>query len=360
MTYEDRKIYVTVPFPDSIELITDVFNHHLLSPYAMGEGAKAIYGQIDDQLREWIQGYKTGEVVFFPSPRVTGGTKAQAVYLIAYDPVQPLHRARLTLSRREGDNYPVWSVKLEFSASKAGTTGLVQLTAAIDDALPLNVNAVLGSFQVSRVDPAIDLIGAEPLDLIAHVPNPGKRLVYVGQHGRPESVYLYEAKKPIHAPPKSLTYNTRGPLRLKLYERREYFRQLMIAPPYGECPVTRAETEIRWKKKSQRPYLADLASISNLLEGRRVAYAAAIAKMAGIANEEDWVQFCLAAMGGGVSKSQSKWTLGAGFKYRALYSSCKGDLLNEAMWSRWADGIANTGLDKWLAIAEVNKPPSAD
>lgn len=241
VSYGDRDIIVTVPFPDSIVLITDVFNQHLKQPYATGKGAKWTYKEIDDDLKQWVQGFKTGDSYFDPAPKVIGGPKASAVFRIAYDENQPLNRARLSLSRVPGPDYGVWSARLEFSASKAGPSGLVKLMSRVDDALNLNFAALLATFRVSRIDPAIDLIGAEPLDVIAHVPNPGKRLVYIGDNGRPESMYLYEKKKPLEQPPQSMAYKTTGPLRLKLYERKAAFKQLLLTPPYGECPVTRIE-----------------------------------------------------------------------------------------------------------------------
>ncbi|MDB5700692.1 MAG: hypothetical protein JWL66_891 [Sphingomonadales bacterium] len=351
MEYDDRKILVTVPFPDSIELITDVFNDLLMTPYATGGSAKSVYNEIDADLTGWVAGYKTGETVFTPSPTVNN-TSTKARYFLAYDAIQPLNRATLTLLRRLGPDYPIWSVRLEFSASKAGPEGLMKLLAGLEEALPLNVPALLGSFLVSRVDPAIDLIGANPLDLIGHVPKPGKRLVYVGSHGRPETIYLYDAKKPLKSPPKSVTYNTLGTLRLKLYERRDYFRQLMLPPPYGNSPVTRAEIEMRWKKG--RPYLRDLAEIKNLLKDRRVSYAPAVLKTANASTKKNWILYCLATFGGGAAKAQAKWPLSLGLKFRALYRGSDGDLLNETMWSRWENGISITGLDKWIKVAKAN------
>jgi hypothetical protein len=304
-------------------------------------------------MTQWVKGYHTGETAFEPKPKAwKDGSKA--VYRIPYDPDQPLHVAHLEFWRATGGIYPVWKLKLKFSASKAGHAGLLQLTSQLDDALPLKVDKVLGTMVVYRIDPAIDIIGAEPLDLIAHVPKPGKRMIYVGDHGRPESVYHYEKKAPLTKPPTKLKKRTTGPLRLKLYERMSYHLQLLLDPPYGSCPVTRAEVETVWRQVAQRPSLAELAGLKNQLIDRRVAYAATAAGPIPNKSVRDWVNFCLAAFGGGVRKSQSKSSLAQGLKFRSYYEECAGDLINEDAWSRWPDGIAYTGLSDWIERAKAN------
>lgn len=353
ISYGDRDVLVTVPFPDTIELTTDVYNHHLMEPYATGGSAKWIYTQIDKDMIRWVKGYHTGETVFEPAPKARkDGSKA--VYRIPYDPDQPLHVAHLEFWRSAGDNYPVWKLKLNFSASKAGSAGLLQLTSRLDNALPLVIDKVLGTMLVRRIDPAIDIIGAEPLDLIAHVPKPGKRMIYVGDHGRPESVYLYEKKAALKKPPTKLKKRTTGPLRLKLYERMSYQLQLLLEPPYGPCPVTRAEVECVWDQAAQRPPLAELADLKNQFVDRRVAYAATAAGPLPSKSAQDWVRFCLAAFGGGIRKSQSKSSLAQGLKFRSYYENCAGDLIDEDAWHRWVDGIAYTGLSDWIERAKAN------
>ena len=174
----------------------------------------------------------------------------------------------------------------------------------------------------------------------------------MGDDGQPESVYLFERKKPLQAPPASISYNTLGTLRLKLYERRGYLLQLKLDPPYGDCPVTRAEVELRWKKKQQRPRLADLGEIQNALAGRRVAYAAKLAD--DLKRPKDWIAFCLAAFGGGLATARQKWPVGAGLGHHTRYSDCEGDLVSPSRWDRWSDGLAYTGLDKWIKAAKAS------
>lgn len=358
MSYGDRNILITVPFPDTVVLVTDVMNQHLSSPFEAGAGTELwIYGQIDEQLTEWVEGFKTGQSVFHPTPSVSLGARRKAVFKLSYDPGQPLFAAYLTLTRTPAyGEIGSWSVKLEFSASKAGPTGLAKLTSLMSDATFLNVDKLLGTMRVRRIDAAIDLIGAEPLDVIAHIKKPGKRLVYVGDHGRPESVYLYEKKPPLKQPPQKLAKRTVGPLRLKLYERQSYFEQLKLDPPYGPCPITRAETESEWDSKKQQPKLADLADLKNQFSGRSVSYAGGCLGQGSSNQRSAWVQFCLAAFGAGVIKSQAKSPLAQGLRFRKLYENAAGDLIADTAWSRWGDGLALTGLSDWVQRAKANAP----
>lgn len=167
-------------------------------------------------------------------------------------------------------------------------------------------------------------------------------MVYIGSHGRPESVYFYQAKAPLNKPPSKLGVKTTGPHRLTLYERRDYHLQLALQPPYGPCPVTRAEVSKRWTKK--RPPLAKLADIENLFAGRRLAYAAAVP----VSNGRTWKQFCLAAFGGGTHMSLNSWIPGPGVQLAKAYADCAGDLVADDCWNRWSDGITATGLMDWI------------
>lgn len=340
MVYGDRKILVTVPFPDTLELTANLLNEHMANPDTTGDSANKIAKALDQELLEWLANLKKEKPLVQPK-WVTEGKRAE--FALAYDPAQPLNKAKLFVVRKPGADFGSWSIKLEFSVSKAGPAGLVKLTSLMGDALPLNVAALLPDFRVSRVDVAIDLIGANPLDLIAHIQKPGKRQVFIGASGHPESIYLYETKKPLKAPPSSLSYNTKGPMRMKMYERRDYHRQLKLDPPYGDCPVTRIEFECRWRKG--RPLIGGLAGIKNPIAGRRVAYAAKLAKTSSSA--KDWVAFCLAAFGGGVGTALQKWKPSVGIAHYQRYLHCEGDLVNADNWAEWHKGISFTGLDAW-------------
>jgi hypothetical protein len=345
LDYEDRKIVVTIPFPDTVELVAQILNETQLQPDHSQKSQKLKYQQLDEDIIASLS-----EAPMGGTPFVTGGSnpaKTKAAFRIGYDEGQPLNWAQLTLWRTQGDDFGYWQVRLQFSASKAGPAGLVKLIAGLEAALPfLDVSKLIAAFKVSRVDAAIDCIGASPLDLIAHVTKPGKRMVFVGSKGRPESVYFYERKKPLSSPPQSLSVWTRGPHRLTLYERRDYHRQLMLDPPYGDCPVTRVEVPMRWT--NARPSLSKLPHLKNLLKGKRVAYAPAAPGGGG----RTWRQFCMAAFGAGVDQALFGWVPGPGAKFATAYEGCPGDLVSEVNWPAWVAGLEHTGLAAWVKLAE--------
>lgn len=352
--YGDRDILVTVPFPDTIVLYTNILNYHLKQPYETG-GEKWICEELDKDLIQWVQGHFTGETYAPIAPSAKAELpNAFAAYVYKYDPDQPLWRADLLLKRKplKGFSYGSWSVRLELSVSKAGPAGLAQLTSLIDENLPFQVDRLFGTMRVRRLDAAIDLIGAEPIDLIAHVKKPGKRMVFVGDNGRPESQYLYERRDWLTEPPKQLKTKTRGPLRLTLYERRSYFEQLALEPLWGACPYTRAEVQSTWTYKE--PMLASLADLPNRFRDRRVAYAPAVKASAVKKNPSGWLMFCLAALGGGAGSSQAKLGPGQGSKFRLAYDRASGDLISSSRWTGWEAGLAYTGLSDWVQRAQAH------
>lgn len=345
MTYEDREVVVTIPFPDTIELVAGVTNDIVGVPDQSGKSTKLIYQELDHDIQNSLVEIAMG-LPAFVTGNVNPNNPTKGTFFIAYDDAQPLSKARLSLRRTKGADFGSWSVKLEFSPAKAGPQGLVKLAAALEAVLPfLNIKKLIRAFTVGRIDCAIDCIGVRPIDLIAHIPVPGKRMVFVGDQGRPESVYFFKLKKPRTTPPQTLSVKTFGPQRLTLYERRDYHLQLCLKPPYGPCPVTRAEVSKRWTKK--RPPLADLPMISNLFQGRRVGYAAAVPA----ANGRAWRGFCLAAFGGGVDGSLNSWFPGPGLKFHKAYRECPGDLIDQECWTGWSDGLKLTGLKKWIDLA---------
>lgn len=347
----DRKVWVSVPFPDHITLVADILNEHTITPDQSNKSSKQIYKNLDHEISEALKYIPYGGEGKTTLSSKKLGKYAQFKFSIRYDPKQPLHRAFLTLSRRPGEDFGLWSLKLEFNPSKARVPGLKRIMEQIEDTVAfLNFDALIAAFKIARLDAAIDCIGAHPIDLIAHIPKKGKRLMYSGHDGRPESILLYERKPPLGKPPSQLGVRTTGPLRLMLYERRSYHRQLKLTPPYGDCPVTRVEVTKRWNKG--RPHLAALAEISNLFEGRRVAYAAILP----VINKARWHSFCQASVGLGPMATAEDWFMKGGLKYAKSYLECEGNLVDPTAWSEWQRGLEVTGFDAWVNAAKKAAP----
>ncbi len=349
VTYQDREIMVTVPFPDTVELVAEVVNDLWVVPDKSGKPNKAIYQEIDQDIQNSLVEIAMS-VPDFVIANVNPKKPTWAKFSIAYDEARPFNKAHVSLRRKETTDFGKWLLRFEFNAAKVGPAGFVRLTEGLAAALPfLCIPKLINSFKIARIDAAVDCIGATPLDLIAHIPKPGKRMVFVGDHGRPESVYFYQKKPPPKSPPKKLgTRRTTGPHRLTLYERRDYHLQLLLQPPYGPSPVTRAEVPKRWTKK--RPFLTEVAGLTNLFIGRSVAYAAAV----DAGEPKAWRQFCLAAFGGGINKSLFSWFPGPGQKFAHAYAECVGDLIDPSCWNRWEDGLTATGLMDWIKSSQAD------
>lgn len=344
--YEDRTVYVSQPFPDSLELICPVLDTHTAQPDISGKSWKEIYKQLDQELMPYLMNEVTMNDVdnVIVGKKKKTGDNPSVTFNIRFDPKDQTARAFFTLSRKFEDGMAAWTAKLELSAWKAGPAGLARIEKAIAEVFSFRLHKMLPDMRISRLDAAIDLIGVEPLDLIGHAPEEGKRMVWVGDHGRPESIYFFKQKAHRTAPPLNLGVSTKGPQRLTLYERSAMQRQLGFPPTYGDVPVTRAEVSKRWTK--DRPHLKDLLSISNLFEGRRVAYAAGVQP-----KPRPWIAFCMAALGAGVVAPRWYWSLAGGAALAKAYADCEGDLVNEESWNEWVGGLTHTGLIDWVAKA---------
>lgn len=114
VSYEDREIIVTVPFSDSIELVAGVTNDILLVPDISGKSAKQLYTELDQEIQDLLVEVAQNLPPFI-SGKVNPNNPTQAKFYISYDDVQPLSKARVTLSRKKGVDYASWHIRCEFS-----------------------------------------------------------------------------------------------------------------------------------------------------------------------------------------------------------------------------------------------------
>jgi hypothetical protein len=351
MDYQDRMIWVTVPFPDKISLITDLTNEIQAVPDQSGKKLKFIYKELDELLKT---GFKATPLTAGGpiTSKHKGGDKQKAEFWIKYAGDAVAERAHVTFQRRIGETYPSWSIRIEFNPFKAGISGMSAIRDAIEMIIApfLDFDRMLGSLQITRVDAAVDCIGARPLDLIVRVPKPGKRMIFASDDGDPEAVYLYEKKPDPASPPGNGSYRTTGPLRLKLYERSAYQRQYGQLPTYGGCPVTRSEVSVAWNKN--RPLLSQLVDIKNPFEGRHVGYAAAFPPLdASSKRRKGWIAFCLTSFSTGVRAA--RWNaLVSGGLFAKWFAETPGDLVAEQAWEQWSSGVIYSGLMDWIEIAQ--------
>lgn len=347
MTYTDRRVWLTHPFPDTLELVASVTNDIQFMPDLSGSSAKKTYTDLDEILLGLITaplpkgcGVERVKLIAPPKPYV------MAMFGIDYAPHQ---RAHFTLRQTLGMDFPVWKARLEFSPSRAGPQGLKAIEEGIDVvAGALDFDRLLGAFRIARMDAAIDCIGAYPLDLAARVAKEGKRHTYSSPGIGPESVYIHKATPlPLAGgkPSKPL-----GQLLLTLYERRSQYVQKGWPPPYGDWPVTRAEVRRRWS--NHRPSFHKLADLTNPFQGRHVAYAPALL----IKKQLQWRDFCLEAFIGGPAYAEQSRFTPSWLNMAKLYRSFSADLIDEASWAGWHHGVVSTGMASWIDRAKNNQP----
>jgi hypothetical protein len=340
ISYPDREIIVSVPFPDKVSLIAEIQNEHLWHP-SSASTKEVQQGKMNSDLIKWLESQKT-ETNEGTAPHVTLGAKPSATFKIPI-PGANHASAHLTVSRYP---YPAgakrWFMRVEFNPARLGAEGVVQLTAQISQCLlPLIMfDKILPALRVSRVDVAVDCIGAQVIDLIVNIKKPGKRMIYVGEAGLPESVYFFGRKT---APSKHVTMplKTTGPVRLLVYDKRAECVQHNLPAPYGNAPVTRVEANRTWKQN--RPLLSELGGIENIFETHRVAYAPKVGEY-----RRDWKAYCRAAAGVGVSGAVSH---PRELKFRQWHLECAGDLVDAQCWPEWGRGLAMTGMDKLIELA---------
>lgn len=352
MTYADRKVWVTHPFPDTLELVAHITNDLQLVPDQSGKSAKKLYAQLDEEMCGVIS-----------APPLTEGCGVTLVKLIApphknavarfgidYAPHQVAH---FTLRRSPGTDFSTWTARLEFSPSRGGLAGLVAIEKGMElVAGILDFDKLLGAFVLARLDVAIDCIGALPLDLLARAPKEGKRVVYTQPGIGPETVYIRE-KTALPKLPLKKSAKTFGTLLLTLYERRAQHRQLGLPPPHGKWPVTRVEVRKRWSSK--RPSFRDLGELKNPFVKRHVAYAAAVPSK----QPARWREFCLDAFIGGADFAQQYPYGPARLAMAKAYRTFKGDLIDSNNWDGWTVGLAQIGIDQWIERAKSSVKISA-
>ena len=341
----DRKIWITWPFPDRIELVTDLTPELSISPDQSGKSAKVALGEFDHDLQDYLAHMPmTLGTVSLPD-LYPPTAPSKAVFSIYLNDEHSGPKARVEFTRRKAkeQNFHVWRLKLSFNPFKMGQSGMHAVSAALEDTVApmLDLQKLKQAFHVTRLDIAIDCIGARPIDLIYSIPKAGKRMVFFSDEGLPESAYFFQHKPMPAEPPKSSNYKTVGPHRLTAYERSAMQRQFGRETTYGDCPVTRLEIVRKWK--SQNPTLATLNEFKNPLKDYRVGYAAADDYV----TSQRWRDFCYRSFVTGPVPPDGLILTDGDIPLQTRYKKFFGTVLKPDDWTGWPKGTSLTGLDEW-------------
>lgn len=350
LTFSDgREVWVSAPKPDCISLIAPLAHSHFLpkptgeeqflelikglsSSLAMKEGPT---GLVDTQFSQHEK--------FYEKIWLSAGDRDAGVFVQFIRP-------------KKGKKPQPWKLRLEFNPRKLGLVGLKALTDDLSYAKTFRIDRFLADCRLTRLDVAVDFIGAAVSEVVASVALKGKRTFHVGDDGCLETMQFHRNNPPpkqTYSPagePKKVPRSTDplGPVIAKLYDRVKERAAVLQPAPFGPAPVTRAEIVKRWKGGG--PKLVQLEAHKNLLLDLRVGYDGHLPP----ADLNEWKTYIAARRV--TSKADTNKAMKLSIP-KAILLSHRYDhpasnlLLHEDLWSRWPVGLAATGLDYWIALA---------
>lgn len=343
INFTDRKLGITHPFPDKIDLIAPISLESHCVPDVSAKSVHQKAQELDQDIRLHLKSF----------PAVDG------IHLSKlwppYDPQRAVvrltegscHLAHIEIWRKKGSSFWSWFFKLSFNPRKLGPEGLDQLGEKFELAFGfLRLGVLLQTSELSRLDATVDVIGASPIDLIARIPSQGKNITY-SSPAAIETILFHEAKQ---ATSKSL--KTVGPQRLKIYDRIARQKVIEQVPDFASERITRLEVTRRWK--SHRPTLAKLLTVKNLFSKIEVAYA----------NRDDlvtsrlWREVVERAILHGIDGFAIEAPIARRLQLTSIYKSIAPDILSAASWDGWETGVELTGLKTWVSAVCSDNPPS--
>ena len=333
----DRMIPRSIPQIDKIELkgaITPQEQHHP-TPGLTGQAQSIAF---DKEMLDLTE--KPWELGLEATVSKSGGAKRVVRFTFA---AGPRSNTALLEIRRHIGQIAAWSYRIEFNPRKCGTSGLRKIMRVMSGALiGFDPEKLLGNAYVTGLDIAVDLIGVAPQDLVVRMPKAGKTTSVRDQTGRLETAYFYGAKPVPTAPPKKAGYKTTGPLRLRLYDRVALKLANAKPAPYGDIAITRVERTHRWTKNA--PSLGSISKIKNPWLGYAIQFVGDLPHA-----ETPAFQRQLAAWRGyGMAADSLGWPELSGLKMLNLFPS---PLVDGAIWTGWPQGIAASGLQKWIDLS---------
>ncbi|MBX7532051.1 hypothetical protein K3165_03825 [Qipengyuania sp. 1XM1-15A] len=334
INFTDRKVGITYPFPDMIDLVAPVSEHTLCFPDQSWKSPLEKAHQLDQELKEHLKAF----------PAIDGikltrcwppHSPAKAIIQFEFAGV---HLGLVELWRTNIDQFPSWSLRLEFNPRQLGMDGMNRLSHLFELAFGmLSLAGILKSSKVSRLDASVDVLGVQPIDLITRIKNAGKTGSYHSSSGALETKMFFGAKQPSANPLKTV-----GPLRLKIYDKVAEQEAKSKKPLFNSPRATRLECSRRWK--SNRPSLAQILKIKNPFEGVEVAYSG----RADLICTPVWRRTLERAIVYGIDNIPVEPPLAQSLKFISIYKTIQPDILSAKSWDDWSQGVALTGLTNWI------------
>ena len=349
----DRLIWRSLPLIDKLVLKGVLLPEHYLTPQGVGKAA-AVYASMDEALLKYLEKpWLAGDGKHKPL-KMSGKKRRSVLFEIKTGPRNTT--ATLRLYRDTTGEYPTWKYVFELNPRKLGPEGLAGYLLGVATILPdVMPERLLADARIRHIDVAVDLVGVMPGDLVAKVPKRGKTQTIRANDGTIETIYLFEKKWPPKVPPASSTYQTHGPTRLRLYDRKALKEDTAKSPPFGQTPITRVEVPKAWGD-TLAPVLADLPHLPNILAKVQVQFIGNLPEI----SERSFNQFVAAWQGVGETAAAKLGWKDQGKFVAALYAM-PSPIVEASVWQGWGAGIALLGLDKWVKLAlDPEGPGSGD
>lgn len=351
LTFSDgREVWVSAPKPDRISLIAPLKQAHFL-PEPTGE----------EQFVELIKGLGS-YLAMKEGPTTLVATQFSQKEKL-YEKIQFFAGDREAsifvqfIRPKKGKTPQPWKLRLEFNPRKLGPAGFKALTEELSYAKTFRLDRFLADCRLTRLDVAVDFIGVAVSEVVASVTLAGKRTFYVGDDGSLETILFHRNNPPPQqkftpdGEPKKVPRSTDplGQVVAKLYDRVKERAAVLQPAPFGDAAVTRAELIKRWKGNG--PELVQLSTSKNLLMELHTGYIAHLPP----AGLNEWMTYVAGrrATSKALVDKAMKLAIKKSMLLNKRYSHPPSTLLrHDELWAHWPTGLANTGLDYWIALAE--------
>lgn len=345
--HDGRSVWVSVPFPDRLTLIGHL-TADLFSPPPKGAADE------EETLRTWSQFIAQGE----------GKTTASVLKLDHKKKI--LKEILLTVDANGATVHvglkppttavPRWRLRLEFNPRRLGPDGFAALAMDLRFANTFDLDKFLAHARCTRLDAAVDFINLGPWETVLHSKIAGKRVNYIGEDGELETVQLHKPSPPAKQvlDPAGTVVGVKLPrsrlgiVHAKLYDRVKERAGVLKNPPFAGVPITRFEVVRIWKGNG--PLLTSLPAFPDPFEPYSLSYVG----YEQIQDDGAWRTYVSARRSRPAGSAADDMGLGPKRRLdfaRWMRASESSLLRHKVSWDFWPDGLAATGLGKWITLA---------
>lgn len=153
-------------------------------------------------------------------------------------------------------------LRISMNPRKLTPAGFKQLVQILSDpAGPFTIKPLVKSARVTQLDVAVDIVGLQVSEVVAHHQKQGKRSLYIGKDGVLETINIHRTASPS---------KPAGNAFVRIYDRVRERQDRGKSPPFGPAAVTRVEVT----KALKKPYnsLTKLPVCVDPFEKLRVGY----------------------------------------------------------------------------------------